>query len=142
MGELANCPRCGQLFVKATQTVCTACYKEEEAAFNTVYNFIRKRENRQATMDEVEKATGVDKGLIMKFVKQKRLRKSQFPNLSYACESCGNPIQDGKLCESCIGTFRKELKYADEIASLDKESREKSLQKHAYYSIQKGRKHH
>lgn len=44
MGELANCPKCGSLFVKTRlRSICDACYQEEEKAFETVYNFLRKR---------------------------------------------------------------------------------------------------
>ena len=43
MGELANCPKCNALFFFFfVQTVCQACIKEEEKAFETVYKFFRK----------------------------------------------------------------------------------------------------
>src|SRR5690606_39269557 len=100
MGELANCPNCGALFVKGVRTVCNNCFKEEEEMFNKVYAYVRKKENRMATVTEVSEATGVEEKIIMKFVKEHRLHTVQFPNLSYNCDRCGNPIQEGKLCLS------------------------------------------
>ncbi|GEL78714.1 TIGR03826 family flagellar region protein [Tenuibacillus multivorans] len=106
MGELANCPRCGNLFVKGRIDVCNNCYKEEEEKFETVYQFIRQKKNRMATVLEVSEATGVREKLIMKWVKQRRLRPTQFPNLSYGCERCGNPIYEGKLCKNCVSELK------------------------------------
>ena len=87
MAELMNCPNCGSLFVKTNlRDVCETCYKEEEQAFETVYKFIRKRENRTATIYEASEGTGVDEELIFKFIKTGRLELAQFPNLGYPCE--------------------------------------------------------
>ena len=54
MSQLANCPRCNALFMKSSfQTVCVSCLKEEERAFETVYKFLKKQENRQSTMFQI-----------------------------------------------------------------------------------------
>jgi len=101
MAELANCPNCGELFAKALRPVCDKCAREVEEKFQAVYKFIRKRENRQASMDEVVEATEVDRQLITKFVKEGRLHLSQFPNMAYSCEHCERQIREGRICDTC-----------------------------------------
>ncbi|WP_409302843.1 TIGR03826 family flagellar region protein [Peribacillus sp. SCS-155] len=126
MMELSNCPNCDALFVRNQfRDVCDACYKEEEKAFETVYQFIRKRENRTATIDHVVEGTGVDEGLIIKFVRKGRLRTSQFPNLGVPCEKCGNISRDGRLCNSCSGDLQTELKKVENIQKIRQEEKEK-----------------
>ncbi|MCH1625076.1 TIGR03826 family flagellar region protein [Fredinandcohnia quinoae] len=115
MGELMNCPHCGSIFVKTNlRDVCEKCYKKEEKDFETVYQFIRKRENRTATLVEVVKATEVDEELITKFIRTGRLRLAQFPNLGYPCKKCHTLIREGNLCQSCTTHLRKEMVHYEE----------------------------
>lgn len=110
MAELMNCPNCGGLFVKTNlRDVCEKCYKEEQIAFETVYTFIRKKENRTATIFETSEGTGVDEELIIKFIKSGRLRLAQFPNLGYPCQKCRTIIREGNLCDECVNKLRSEL---------------------------------
>lgn len=110
MAELANCPQCDALFMKNNlRDVCDKCYKEEEKMFETVYKFIRKRENRTATHEMVIEATGVDDELLYKWVRKGRLQPAQFPNLGYPCESCGTMITTARLCRSCSTGIQNDL---------------------------------
>ena len=128
MAELANCPNCGSVFVKTNlRDVCETCYKEEEIAFETVYTFIRKKENRTATIFETSEGTGVDEELIIKFIKTGRLRLAQFPNLGYPCQKCRTIIREGNLCDECVNelrselsTFEKEQKRIQELRNREK----------------------
>lgn len=135
MDEIANCPSCGELFVKTKfRDVCHKCWKKEEEAFETVYKFMRNRKNRAATIDQVEKGTGVDRELIMKFIKTGRLRLTQFPNLGYPCDRCGTIIQKGKLCDSCMKELRKDLELHMKEEERKKEIEEKEKQI-TYYAV-------
>ncbi|MCP8617594.1 TIGR03826 family flagellar region protein [Salirhabdus salicampi] len=134
MGELANCPNCSNLFVKGLRLVCDKCFKEDERNFETVYEFIRKKENRTATVAEVSKATGVSEKHIMKYVREKRLLPSNFPNLTYACRRCGKGIQEGKLCDDCQYTLRKDLIKDEELEALEKQNQKKPRSM-TYFSI-------
>ncbi|SES71932.1 flagellar operon protein TIGR03826 [Salinibacillus kushneri] len=135
MGELSNCPNCGALFVKGVRKVCDNCYREEERAFETVYAYIRKKENRRATITEVSEGTGVEERLIMKFVKEKRLQPAQFPNLTYGCERCGNPIQEGKICGNCRDQLKHALDQEQAVESIEKRQKQESAQ--TYFTVDK-----
>lgn len=134
MGELSNCPRCNALFMKGVRTVCENCYKEEELQFEKVYQYIKKKQNRSATVDDVVESTGVERELIMKFVKEHRLHTSMFPNLSYACEKCGSSIQEGKICNACTKEIKEGLKREQDIEDVRKTNLAREQESRAYVS--------
>lgn len=129
MGELANCPGCGKLFVKETKNQCKACYEKDEADFETVYRFFKSKENVRATLSEASEQTGVSEKKIIRFIKEGRLRLIELPNLTYPCESCGRKIREGKYCETCMGKFRTTIKR---LENDEEESHERS---HRYYRV-------
>lgn|SRR5699024_1393081 len=135
MGELANCSRCGEVFVKTTRDICHNCYQLEEKAFNTVYKFLSIRKHRQATIPEIVEATGVEEELIFKFIKQKRLRNSDFPNLTYPCERCGKPISSGKICQECKQEIEKEIQFQEEIDKKAEEVTKEQQNKSIYFAL-------
>ena len=94
---------------------------------------MRKQSNRQSTIAEIVDATEVDEELILKFIRLKRLQISQFPNINYPCERCGQPIRKNKLCSHC----EKDIKT--QISQMDQEEERKreieSRKKDTYYAI-------
>lgn len=136
MGELANCQNCNAIFVKTQfRNVCEACYKEEEQAYETVYKFLRKRENRTAELHEVVDVTGVEEELILKFIRNGRIQLSNFPNLRYPCGKCGTSIRDGKLCNSCETDIKSQITQLEQEESI--RERIKSEQKTATFYASK-----
>ncbi len=134
MGELSNCPKCNTLFVKTQfRSVCDACTKEEEKAYETVYKFLRKRENRKALLHEVVEATGVDEDLILKFIRNGRIQLSNFPNLGYPCEKCGKSIREGRICGSCTSDINEQLHQLDEVEKISERNKSSNIQA-TYYS--------
>jgi len=130
-----NCPTCGALFVKSTiRDVCETCYREEEEAFELVNKFIKKRENRTASMLQVVEQTGVSDDLIIKFIKKGRLQLIHFPNLGYPCEKCGAVIRSGTLCDSCKLELKKEIEQftQEEMRRKELEERERRV---TYYTM-------
>lgn len=123
MAELANCSKCGTVFVKGIRDICQNCFREEEKAFEIVYEFLRKRKNREATIMEIVEATEVEESLIIQFIRQKRLRSSDFPNLAYPCERCQTPITTGRLCNECSHSLIEGFKN-EEIKTEENEERE------------------
>lgn len=125
MAELRNCPMCGTFFnYTGLREVCHNCAQKEEDLYQIVYRFLRKRENRAATVDRIEEATGVDRELLYKWVRKGRLHPAMFPNLGYPCDNCGRLTHKGKLCEKCTEEIKSELRTFDAA----KEFRESILQ--------------
>lgn len=125
MPSLDNCPRCGGLFVKALRPICNACHKEIDVMFQTVYTFIRKRDNRKATLQEVVEATGVDETYILQFIREGRIQLAQFPNLTYPCDVCGTMIREGKICGSCRTKMSEDMnkfKAQEEVAERNRKN--------------------
>lgn len=133
--ELKNCETCGAVYVDPIRTICRDCYNKEEAAFNKVYRFLSKKKNREATISEIVSATEVEEELIIKFMKQNRLRASQFPKLAYPCENCGIDIVEGKLCVNCSTAIKKNLAEFHEIEKREEQHRKE--QQTVYYTFNK-----
>ncbi len=136
MSELGNCERCGTVFAKTIREICPKCYREEEEAFQKVYKFLTKRKNREATLKEIVAGTGVEEDLIIKFMKQKRLRTSQFPKLAYPCEKCGIDIIEGRLCFNCSSEIKTELARHNEMEKRQKERKRKEHES-IYFTMKK-----
>jgi flagellar operon protein (TIGR03826 family) len=120
--NLENCPNCGRLFAKNPfRDICESCYREEEKAFEKVYHFLRKRENRMATMAQIADATGVKESLLMKFIKSGRLQLAQFPNLGYPCDRCGTLIREGRLCVNCSKDLNKQFEMLQKEEEMKKQ---------------------
>ena len=131
MNEVSNCPNCNSLFMKTSfRDVCEKCHEEEEKYYDKVYRYIRKKENRTATLHQVMDDTGVSEILLMKFIKSKRLNVKCYPNLGFHCEKCGSIIQEGILCASCMSEFSREL----ELYSRGQQCETKEVEKGTYYS--------
>lgn len=114
--EIKNCPTCGNFFnYTGIRDVCVACAQVEEKKYEEVYRFLRKRENRAATVDRIVEETGVDEELLYKWVRRGRLQPALFPNLGYPCERCGGITQSGNICESCTTELQRDLKEFDAV---------------------------
>ncbi|MFC4618544.1 TIGR03826 family flagellar region protein [Camelliibacillus cellulosilyticus] len=125
MAELANCEQCGKVFVKNTTGICPSCRKKVDEKFDRVWHYIRKQENREATVTQVYEATGVEEKLIFRWIEEGRLRVKDFVNLTYPCASCGAPIQRGKLCAACAKQMEKDLAEHDASEERKKEDRDR-----------------
>lgn len=111
MAEIRNCPSCGEFFnYTGVRDVCYKCAQREEDMYQIVYRFLRKRENRAATVDRIVEATGVDEEVLYKWVRKGRLHPAVFPNLGYPCDNCGKITNKGKLCQDCQDDLKSELR--------------------------------
>lgn len=125
MNEVVDCPRCGALYAQnAFRDVCPKCSRSEEELYQAAYTFLRKRENRAATLERVVEVTGASEEMIQKWVKKGRLQARQFPNLGYPCDRCGAIIQAGKVCNNCIEELESDLKLHDREQAFERERKE------------------
>ncbi|MDY0393241.1 TIGR03826 family flagellar region protein [Virgibacillus halophilus] len=133
MAELANCTRCNKVFAKQFRDICQDCYKQEEKDFQTVYTYLKTCRNREATLQEVVEHTNVDEETVIKFIKEKRLRTSQFPKLAYPCSRCGRDILSGRICETCQDEMNLDLERHRINESFKQSNEEKDNP--VYFSI-------
>ncbi|MFD2615830.1 TIGR03826 family flagellar region protein [Terrilactibacillus laevilacticus] len=131
MAELSNCNYCGKLFVRTTTNVCPSCRREHEQLFDLVYDFIRDRDNRMASVPEIHEATEVEEKLIYDWIREGRLTPAEFPGLKYPCKSCGTMIQSGQLCSSCQKKIQTELRTFTE---QEKKQQEVLKNSRTYYT--------
>lgn len=105
--NLGNCSQCGKLYVVNSLGLCAACLKDVEDQYHRCADYLRK--NRASTMQELSDATGVSVRLITRFIREGRIGTKDALNLRYPCESCGEPIHDGNLCEVCRDRLRRQV---------------------------------
>lgn len=111
MAEIRNCPSCGEFFnYTGIRDICHKCAQNEEDMYQIVYRFLRKRENRAATVERIVEATGVQEELLYKWVRKGRLHPAVFPNLGYPCDNCGRLTNKGKLCQDCTDDLKSDLR--------------------------------
>lgn len=126
MGELKDCPSCGEFFnYTGIRDVCGKCSAQEEKLYDEVFRFLRKRENRAATIERICEVTSVKESLLHKWVRKGRLQPAMFPNLGYPCDSCGKLTVSGKLCVNCLSDMKTGLRTFDAA----KDFREKVAEK-------------
>lgn len=111
MAELRHCPSCGDFFnFTGVREVCGKCGMNEERVYEEVYRFLRKRENRAATIERIVEMTEATEDMLHKWVRKGRLQPAMFPNLGYPCDNCGKLTSKGKLCDECTADLKKDLK--------------------------------
>lgn len=116
MAELRDCPSCGEFFnYTGIREVCAKCAMSEEKLYEEVYRFLRKRENRSATVERIIEETGVAESLLYKWVRKGRLQPAMFPNLGYPCDKCGKLTNKGKLCASCTEDIQNDLNQFEAV---------------------------
>src|SRR3954469_9632170 len=119
MAELRDCPTCGDFFnYMGLREVCSKCAASEEKMYDEVYRFLRRRENRAATIERIVEVTGVTETLLHQWVRKGRLQPALFPNLGYPCDNCGKLTTTGKLCVGCTADINNELRTFEAAQEL------------------------
>ncbi|MBP0725493.1 hypothetical protein J5Y03_09855 [Bacillus sp. RG28] len=111
MDNVINCARCYSLTVQNGKSkLCQKCTKIDNAWLEVVLNYLRKRENRMATIVQVLNATAVNEDWIYEWVRQGKILQRHFPNMGIPCPKCGENLTDGvSLCISCKGIMVRDL---------------------------------
>ena len=105
---VANCPGCGKVFQKNLRNLCLDCVKLLQSEFDACDRYLRS--NRKSTTQQLSRATGVIEKQIIIWIKDRRLPISDYPNLTYPCNSCSEPIRQHEMCYSCRSRLTKEIR--------------------------------
>lgn len=97
LGKLSNCSRCGALFVQVVRDICPTCHQTIEKEYERCASYLRKRENRGATIYQLSEATGVSVKQITRFIRERRISIANNPNMGYPCERCGSLIRSDSI---------------------------------------------
>ncbi|UJF31200.1 flagellar protein [Paenibacillus hexagrammi] len=110
--KVANCPRCGKVYQKNLRNQCQDCSREMDMALSSSLQFLQK--NYKATSEQVSIETGVQLQQVHTWMKEGKLLLSDYPNLSYPCELCTQPIRKHKMCVDCLTLLNKEIRALQE----------------------------
>lgn len=69
--SVQRCSECGGLFANMPRGVCAGCLDQRERDFRVVRDWLR--DNRGAGIPEATEATGVDEGVIVRFIREGRI---------------------------------------------------------------------
>lgn len=117
---LKNCPECGRLYVENVSGLCPSCYKQVEDDEFRVVEFLRNKD--KASLQEIHEATGVKESIIMRMLRRGRLFSDVV--ISYPCETCGEPITEGRLCSRCSKGFLEQVKPVKDSAGNTAQGKE------------------
>jgi len=105
---LKNCPECGKLFMDNPAGLCMDCVRQEEKDSDKVADFLRDK--KKANIEEIHETTGVKIKVILKMLRKGRIFGDAM--VVYPCESCGEPIMEGKVCSACSKNIMGQVKPA------------------------------
>lgn len=106
--NVANCARCGKIYVKVASSLCPDCVRQDEQMYELVYRYLR--DHPRSTVAQVAAATEVPEDRILLFLREGRLQASEWVALTYPCERCGEPISNGVYCSSCAHEMQESLR--------------------------------
>lgn len=118
---LDNCPECGKLYVENAARLCPECYRSQEDDAEKVMEYLR--DIRKATLEEIHEATGVKHKIILRLLRSGRIMGS---SISYPCDSCGAPIDEGRLCDKCSKNILDQIKPEDRHKEQEPERKARS----------------
>lgn len=98
MNKLKNCSGCGRLYMEVGQGMCSDCYRKEQEDEQVVYSYVRDHD--KCSIKQIIDDTGVKERIILRMLKQGRFIATGV-EITYPCQSCGEPITTGKLCPKC-----------------------------------------
>lgn len=121
--DLINCKECGKVFASSGKKICPDCRQSEEEKFELVNDYLW--ENPNSTIKKVSEETGVEKELIIKFMRENRLdAEGLMIDYQLKCEKCGTEIKSGFLCAQCrnklINDFKGDSQDSDQNDKKEK----------------------
>ncbi len=96
---LTNCPNCHKVFPGEKGTLCAACSKQENEAFEKVKSHLV--DNPDSNAEKAAAALGLDITQILRLLRAGRLEVKR-PKDEQVCLTCGTPIESGLYCPRCL----------------------------------------
>lgn len=116
---VVNCKICGHIFNDSFgKKICVKCSKLDDEKFLVVREFLYSNPNSKINevIEGVFEESDIDVTAqeLIGFVRAGRLiLTSENSNIFITCESCGEKIKTGRLCENCRSQFLKGAKVSE-----------------------------
>ncbi len=102
---------------------------KEEEDFEKVKEYLK--DNPRSSINTVSEETGVEKKIIIEFIKNDRLIAEDLEiDVTIKCQRCGKEIKHGKYCESCVSEMKDEI---ESLTKKEKKEIKKSNRGHNMY---------
>ncbi|MDP5275879.1 flagellar protein [Chengkuizengella axinellae] len=135
LDQLSNCIQCGRVFVKNINSICPRCVEDMNQQYEKCAEYLK--DNRGCTIYELSEATDVSVRNITQFIHEGRILVGDLPNLGYPCDTCGELIKIGKICESCSLRITKDVL---DVTSRTSEVEEEELNAYLHRRNQNNKK--
>jgi len=106
LDNLKKCSVCGNAYV-GWGDVCPSCKRAGEDEFKAIKDFLRKHPG--SSIPVVAEALDVKEEKIYRYLREGRLQAAELGDVILTCESCGKPVQKGKLCAICQEEMDKKI---------------------------------
>lgn len=105
--NLVRCRRCGTMFTRVQSDLCPRCREIEFKEAERVRDYLDFHPD--ASIEEVEKKTGVPADRIRRFAREGILSSVEYTGIRIPCESCGGPTPSGRFCKKCKDRLAEEF---------------------------------
>ncbi|SFI81264.1 hypothetical protein SAMN02799624_02311 [Paenibacillus sp. UNC496MF] len=120
---VAHCPVCGDVYRKNLRGLCADCSSAEDGQVDAIERALKR--DRRLTNEQAAELAAVPAARIRTLIRRGRLKLYAYPNLADACDLCGAPIREGKLCGGCLKNLRVQI-------AEDREKQLKQKREHIY----------
>ncbi|MEI7025643.1 flagellar protein [Paenibacillus sp. y28] len=103
-----HCSSCGKVYQRNVRQLCQDCIHQADSNLDKCLSFLRR--DKKASSQSLSDHTGVPIKEITRFLREGKILIVDFPNLTYACASCGGPIRQHKLCSPCSEWLSRDIR--------------------------------
>ena len=113
MANVANCKKCGALFLQTSKRdICDKCFEEQNKLLSEINKYVLSAETETVSLDDLLKKFNLTKDefeafyLAGKFVKIGQ-------KVTFVCQKCGNVVpianKTNFICSSCAKKLQNEI---------------------------------
>lgn len=111
--NIIQCKFCKKPFVPISGTICPDCMQQLDKDVIAIRDYID--ENPRSNIDQISEDTEIPTARIMYLIKEERIIIDSPDGTGgglLKCESCGAPINTGRLCDRCKKELAEKMKGA------------------------------
>ncbi len=102
---LANCKKCGKLFMKKNRDICDACYEAQNKLAEEICNYVISLEKDCVSMAHIMEKFNISSKEFENFFNNAKFVQIN-DILTVKCVRCGNEFKPGRktgfICDNCL----------------------------------------